>query len=57
MLFVKSVAIVSTEGLSIASALPQGVDETRVAAITASLLSLAEKSSIEMDVFITVPPP
>ncbi len=46
---VKAAAIVSAEGLPIASALPQGVDETRIAAITAALLSLAERSVIELD--------
>ncbi len=34
---VKAAAIVSKEGLPIASALPQGVDEIRIAAITAAL--------------------
>ena len=33
---VKAAAIVSAEGLPIASALPQGVDETRIAAILVS---------------------
>ena len=46
---VKSAAIVSAEGLPIASALPQGVDETRIAAMTAALLSLSERAIIEMD--------
>ena len=46
---VKAAAIVSAEGLPIASALPQGVDETRIAAMTAALLSLAERSVIELD--------
>jgi len=46
---VKSAAIVSAEGLPIASALPQGVDETRIAAMTAALLSLAERAVIEME--------
>lgn len=46
---VKAAAIVSTEGLPIASALPQGVDETRIAAMTATLLSIAERSVIEME--------
>jgi len=46
---VKAAAIVSVEGLPIASALPQGVDETRIAAMTAALLSLAERAVIEMD--------
>jgi len=45
---VKSAAIVSVEGLPIASALPQGVDETRIAAMTAALLSLAERAALEM---------
>lgn len=45
---VKAATIVSAEGLPIASALPQGVDETRIAAMTAALLHLAEKSVIEM---------
>jgi len=46
---VKAAAIVSAEGLPIASALPQGVDETRFAAMTAALLSLSEKAIIEMN--------
>jgi len=45
---VKAAAIVSAEGLPIASALPQGVDETRISAMTAALLSLAERTVIEM---------
>ena len=45
---VRAAAIVSAEGLPIASALPQGVDETRIAAMTAAL-SLAERAVIEMD--------
>jgi len=46
---VKAAAIVSAEGLPIASALPQGVDETKIAAMTAALLSLAERSVMEME--------
>jgi predicted regulator of Ras-like GTPase activity (Roadblock/LC7/MglB family) len=46
---VKAAAIVSVEGLPIASALPQGVDETRIAAMTAALLSLAERAAMEMN--------
>ncbi|MFX1443940.1 MAG: hypothetical protein EU532_09365 [Promethearchaeota archaeon] len=46
---VKAAAIVSVEGLPIASALPQGVDETRIAAMTAALLSLAERAALEMN--------
>jgi predicted regulator of Ras-like GTPase activity (Roadblock/LC7/MglB family) len=45
---VKAAAFISTEGLPIASALPQGVDKTRMATIIASLSSLAERSIIEM---------
>ena len=45
---VKAAAIVSVEGLPIASALPQGVDETRIAAMTAALLSLAERAALEL---------
>ena len=43
-----SAAIVSAEGFPIASTLPQGVDETRIAAMTAALLSLSERAIIEM---------
>jgi predicted regulator of Ras-like GTPase activity (Roadblock/LC7/MglB family) len=46
---VKAAAIVSAEGLPIASALPQGIDETRIAAMTAALLSLSERAVIEME--------
>jgi len=45
---VKAAAIVSKEGLPIASALPQGVDETRIAVMIAALLSLAETATNEM---------
>ena len=45
---VKAAAIVSVEGLPIASALPQGIDETRIAAMTAAILSLGERAIHEM---------
>ena len=45
---INAAAIVSVEGLPIASALPQGIDETRIAAMTAALLSLAERAIQEM---------
>lgn len=45
---VKAAIICSPEGLPIASALPQGVDEARIAAITSTLLSLSEKANDEM---------
>ena len=44
----KSAAIFSIEGLPITSALPQGVDETRMSALLAALLSLAKYSVREM---------
>ncbi|MFX1478041.1 MAG: roadblock/LC7 domain-containing protein [Promethearchaeota archaeon] len=46
---VEAATIVSIEGLPIASALPQGVDETRMAAMTAALHSLANQSILEMN--------
>lgn len=46
---VKAASIVSVEGLPIASALPQGVDETRIAAMTAAILSLGERAAQEMN--------
>jgi predicted regulator of Ras-like GTPase activity (Roadblock/LC7/MglB family) len=46
---VKSAAIVSVEGLPIASALPRNVDETRVAAMTAAMLSLGERAAQEFE--------
>ena len=46
---VKAAMIVSTEGLPIVSALPQGINATKMAAMTAALLSLAERSVIEME--------
>ena len=45
---VKAAAIISVEGLPIASALPQNVDETKISAMTAALLSLSETAIIEM---------
>jgi len=44
----KAATIVSTEGKPIASALPQGVDESRIANMMVPLLSLAEKAINEM---------
>jgi predicted regulator of Ras-like GTPase activity (Roadblock/LC7/MglB family) len=46
---VTAVAIVSMEGLPIASALPRGFDETRLSALIASLHSLSRQSIIEMN--------
>ncbi|NVM19855.1 MAG: roadblock/LC7 domain-containing protein [Candidatus Lokiarchaeota archaeon] len=45
---IASALIVSTEGRPIAYHLPQGTDETKVAAMTAALHSLSERAIIEM---------
>ena len=45
---VKSAAIVSFEGRPIAFAFPQGSDETRIAAMTATLISLSKKAILEI---------
>ena len=44
----KAAAIISPEGLPIASALPKSVDETKISAMTATLLSLSERAIIDM---------
>ena len=41
-------AIVSVDGLSIASALPQGVEEDRVCAMSAAMLGLGERITSEL---------
>ncbi|KYC50436.1 MAG: Roadblock/LC7 domain protein [Candidatus Methanofastidiosum methylothiophilum] len=45
---VEASAVVSTDGLIIASALPQDVEEDRVAAMSAAMLSLGERTSQEL---------
>ncbi|MHA1914170.1 MAG: roadblock/LC7 domain-containing protein [Promethearchaeota archaeon] len=45
---IKAAAIVSTKGVPIASALPQGINETTTATLMASLISLAERAVIEV---------
>ena len=45
---VKAAAIVSAEGLPIASALPQEVEEDRVSAMSAAMLSLGERIASEL---------
>ena len=40
---IEASAIVSVDGLTIASALPQGVEEDRVSAMSAAMLSLGER--------------
>ncbi len=44
----RAATILSQEGLPIASALPHDVDETQLAALTASILCTAEKASLQM---------
>ena len=45
---IEALAVVSIEGLPIESKLPQEIDETRVAAMTAAMLSLGERASLEV---------
>ncbi len=45
---VEASAIVSVDGLTIASALPRSVEEDRVAAMSAAMLSLGERISKEL---------
>lgn len=45
---VEASALISTDGLMIASALPAGMDEDRVGAMSAALLSLGERAGKEL---------
>lgn len=45
---IEASAIVSVDGLMIASALPQDVEEDRVAAMSAAMLSLGERTAGEL---------
>jgi predicted regulator of Ras-like GTPase activity (Roadblock/LC7/MglB family) len=45
---IEATAVVSVDGLSIASALPQGVEEDRVSAMSAAMLSLGERIATEL---------
>ncbi|RDE17881.1 MAG: hypothetical protein C4K49_00370 [Candidatus Thorarchaeota archaeon] len=45
---IEACAIVSVEGLPIVSALPTDVDEAKLAAITAAMLTLGEKAAVEL---------
>ncbi len=45
---VEAAAIVSVDGLSIASSLPAGVEEDRVSAMSAAMLSLGERIASEL---------
>jgi predicted regulator of Ras-like GTPase activity (Roadblock/LC7/MglB family) len=46
---VEATALISEDGLMIASALPQHIDETRVAGMTATLLSLGTRAATELE--------
>lgn len=45
---IEASAVVSVDGLMIASALPQNVEGDRVAAMSAAMLSLGERTAIEL---------
>lgn len=45
---VEAAAIISVDGLPIATSLPQGVEEDRVAAMSAAMLSLGERIANEL---------
>ena len=45
---IEASAVVSVDGFSIASALPQGVEEDRVSAMSAAMLSLGERIASEL---------
>lgn len=45
---IEASAVVSVDGLTIASALPQGVEEDRVSAMSAAMLSLGERIAKEL---------
>ena len=45
---IEASALISVDGLMIASAMPQGMDEDRVGAMSAALLSLGERTAREL---------
>ncbi len=45
---IEAAAIVSVDGLPIASSLPQGIEEDRVSAMSAAMLSLGERIASEL---------
>ncbi len=45
---IEASAIISTDGLMIAAMLPQGMDEDRVGAMSAAMLSLGDRTSGEL---------
>ena len=46
---VEACAVVSEDGLMMASALPQGVEEARVAAMSAAMLSMGARTAMELN--------
>lgn len=46
---VEASALISEDGLMIASALPQHIEESRVAGMTATILSLGTRAAIELE--------
>ena len=46
---VEALALVSVDGLPIESLLPEGMEEDRVAAVGAALLSLGERAAMELE--------
>lgn len=46
---VEAAAVVSVDGLSMASSMPASVDEDRVAAMSAAMLSLGERIATELE--------
>jgi predicted regulator of Ras-like GTPase activity (Roadblock/LC7/MglB family) len=45
---IEACALISVDGLMIASSLPQGMDEDRIGAMSAALLSLGERTAREL---------
>jgi len=45
---IEACAVVSEDGLIIASSLPQGVEETRIAAMSAVMLSMGSRTAAEL---------
>ncbi len=45
---IEASAVVSVDGLIIASSLPQGLEEERIAAMSAALLSMGERIAVEL---------
>jgi predicted regulator of Ras-like GTPase activity (Roadblock/LC7/MglB family) len=46
---IEASAVVNADGLTIASALPSGIEEDRVAAMSAAMLSLVERIASELE--------